>query len=293
MKITEIWKTKEKQTISFEVYPPRTPKAAQRFEKTVDLLAALEPDFASVTFGAGGSTRQGSYQLLEKIKIDKGLEVVGYFAGYGLGPDEILSVLDSYNELGVENILTVRGDVPHDLEDFSPHPDSFSYASELMEFIRPKYDFCIGVAAYPEGHIEAESQEKDLEYLKLKVDLGAEYIMTNYCYDTQYFYDFVDRSLGKGINVPILPGVMPIYSVKMMESLAKLCGATITEDIQKGLGVIPEGDKEAVLNFGIDFAYRQCKDLLNAGVPGVHIYTMDRSKTVTAIVTRLRKEGIY
>lgn len=291
MKLTEIWKTSEKPSVSFELYPARTEKAAAKLENTIDLLAALKPDFASVTFGAGGSTREGSYQLLEKLKVEKELEVLGYFAGYGLGPDEITSVLDSYQELGIENILVVRGDIPHNQEDFTRHPNSFAHATDLIKFIRPRYNFCLGAAAYPEGHIEAESREKDLEYLKLKIDLGAEYIMTNYCYDNRFFFEFVERCRSMGIDVPILPGVMPIYSIKMMESLARLCGATITEEIRLGLAELPEGDKGAVLDFGIEFAYKQITGLLNSGVPGVHIYTMDRSKTATAIVTRLRNEG--
>jgi len=291
MKITELWDKSNKPTISFELFPPRSEKAAARLEKTIDVLAGLKPDFASVTFGAGGSTREGSYQLLEKLKVGKKLEVIGYFAGYGLGSEDITGVLNSYQALEIENILVVRGDIPRDDEGFTPHPHSFEHASSLMEFIRPKYDFCLGVAAYPEGHIEAESKEKDLEYLKLKVDQGAEYIITNYTYDNRFFYEFLERCQALGIDVPIVPGVMPIYSEKMMESLARLCGATITADIRQGLGELPEGDKEAVLNFGIEFAYLQCKDLLKAGVPGVHIYTMDRHKTVAAIVSRLRDEG--
>jgi methylenetetrahydrofolate reductase (NADPH) len=292
MKITEKWSSSSKPTVSFELYPARTEKAAEKLDRMIDALAALEPDFVSVTFGAGGSTRKGSYQLLNKLKHEKGLDVIGYFAGYGLGPAEITSVLDSYQQLGVENILVVRGDTPHNAENFRPHPDSFTYASELMEFIRPKYDFCVGVAAYPEGHVEAESKQKDLEYLKLKVENGADYIVTNYCYDDQYFYDFVDRCRAFGIVQPIMPGVMPIYSEKMMYSLAGLCGATITDEIKGGLAGLPEGDKAAVLDYGIEFAYQQCKALLNAGVPGVHIYTMDRSKTTTEIVTRLRVDGL-
>ncbi len=291
MKITELWKKSDKQTISFELFPPRSEKAAERLEKSIDVLAGLKPDFASVTFGAGGSTQKGSFQLLEKIKVGKKLDVIGYFAGYGLGPEDITGVLNSYQELGIENILVIRGDIPQDDEGFTPHPHSFKHASSLMEYIRPKYNFCLGVAAYPEGHIEAESKEKDLEYLKLKVDQGAEYIITNYTYDNRFFYEFLDRCHALGINIPIVAGVMPIYSEKMMDSLARLCGATITADIRQGLGNLPEGDKEAVLNFGIEFAYRQCKDLLKSGVPGVHIYTMDRYKTVAAIVTRLRDDG--
>ena len=292
MKLTDLWKANDKPTLSFELYPARSEKAAGRLDKAIDVLADLKPDFASVTFGAGGSTREGSRQLLDKLMNEKGLMSVGYFAGLGLAPEEITTALDSYATLGVENILVVRGDTPHGLEEFIPHPDSFSYASDLIKFLRPKYDFCMGVAAYPEGHIEAESQAKDLDYLKLKIDNGAEYIITNYCYDNQYFFSFVDRCRKAGIDVPILPGVMPIYSVKMMESLAKLCGATITKEIRDGLAALPPDDKAAVLDFGIEFAYQQCKGLLEGGAPGVHIYTMDRSKTTSAIVTRLREEEL-
>lgn len=291
MRLTDLWKKSQKPTVSFELFPARTEKAAGRLEKAIDVLASLNPDFASVTFGAGGSTREGSYQLLEKLIQDKGLEVVGYFAGYGLSPDDILAVLDSYQRLGIVNILLVRGDIPREQEDFSPHPDSFAHASQLIEFVRPRYGFCLGVAAYPEGHIEAESKEKDLEYLKLKIDNGAEYIITNYAYDNQYFFDFRERCWGIGIDVPILPGVMPIYSLKMMASLASLCGATIPDGLQQSLSELPEGDKEAVLNFGVEFAFQQCRDLLSEDVPGIHIYTMDRFKSVAEIVTRLRSEG--
>ena len=290
MKLTDIWASKGKPTLSFELFPARTEKAAANLEKAIEKLAALEPDFVSVTFGAGGSTRKGSYQLVDKLKREKGLEVLTYFTCYGLSPEEITSVLDDYQALGIENVLAVRGDEPRE-GDFEPHPDSLPYASDLVAFIRPKYDFCLGVAAYPEGHIEALSKEKDLEYLKLKVDLRADYIITNYCYDNSYFFDFVERCRAAGIEVPILPGVMPIFSIKMMEMLAGLCGATITEEIREGIAALPEGDTEALANFGIDFAVQQCTELLEAGVPGIHIYTMDRSKASVGIVTRLRAEG--
>ncbi|HEY48006.1 MAG: methylenetetrahydrofolate reductase [Anaerolineae bacterium SM23_ 63] len=291
MKITEIWKTSGKPTVSFELFPARSDKAAERLDKTIDELTTLKPDFVSVTFGAGGSTREGSRQLIEKLKNEKGLEVIGYFAGYGLGPGDIHAVLDSYHVVGVENLLVVRGDPPQE-GDFTPHPESLPYASDLMAFIRPKYDFCLGVAGYPEGHIDAPSLAKDIEYLKLKVDRGAEYIITNYCYDNQFFFDFLERCTAAGINVPILPGVMPIYSVKMMETLADLCGATITDELRQGIGDLPEEDKEALLTFGIEFAIRQCRELIEAGVPGLHIYTMDRSKSAVGIVDRLHSDGL-
>lgn len=288
MKVTHMWKSGQGPTVSFELFPARTEKAAANLEKAVDVLAALRPDFVSVTFGAGGSTREGSRQLIQKLKHEKGLEVLGYFACYGLGPEDIIAVLDSYQAIGVENILAVRGDPPREQEGFEAHPDAFLHASDLVAFIRPRYDFCMGVAGYPEGHIEATSQERDLEYLKLKVDRGAEYVICNYFYDNQYFFDFLGRCRAIGIDIPILPGIMPIYSVKMMEILASLCGATITQEVKQGIAALPEGDPEALLEFGVELAVRQCSQLLEAGVPGLHIYTMDRSKSTVEILNRLR-----
>jgi len=291
MKITDVWNSSKRPTVSFELFPARSPEAAERLEKAIDRLAALKPDFVSVTFGAGGSTREGSRQLLEKLKDEKGLEVIAYFAGYGLGPEDITAVLDSYKAIGVENVLVVRGDPPRE-EDFKLHPNSLPHASDLVAFMRPRYSFCIGVAGHPEGHIEAPSKEKDIEYLKLKVDQGAEYIISNYFYDNRYFFDFVERCRSLGIDVPILPGVMPIYSVKMMEMLASMCGATITDEVRQGIAALPEGDKEALVAFGIEFAVRQCAELLDAGVPGLHMYTMDRSKSAAGIINCLRGEGL-
>ena len=291
MKVTDIWNSRQRPTISFELFPPRSPEAAEKLHQTIDRLADLKPDFVSVTFGAGGSTREGSRQLLETLKNEKGLEVIAYFAGYGMGPEDITAVMDSYESMGVENILVVRGDLPED-GNFQPHPHSFSHASDLVTFIRPRYAFCLGVAGYPEGHIEAPSKDKDIEYLKLKVDQGAEYIISNYFFDNRFFFDFLERCRAVGIDIPILPGVMPIYSVKMLEMLASLCGATITKEVRQGMAALPDGDKEALVDFGIEFAIRQCAELLDAGVPGVHIYTMDRSKSAAGIVHRLRDEGL-
>ena len=292
MKVTDIWKSGQKPTVSFELFPPRSAKAAEKLEKAVDELVALNPDFVSVTFGAGGSTREGSRQFIEKLKNEMGQEVIAYFAGYGLGPEDITTVLDSYKTLGIENVLVVRGDKPSDQEDFEPHPQSLPHASDLMEFIKPRYNFCTGAAGYPEGHIEAESKEKDIEYLKLKVDNGAEYIISNYFYDNQYYFDFVERCRAIGIDVPILAGVMPVYSVKMMEMLAGLCGATITDELRQEIEAIPKDDKEALVNFGIEFATLQCKELLRIGVPGLHIYTMNRSISSVALIERLRKDSL-
>ena len=292
MKLTDLWKTSEKPTLSFELFPARNEKAADRLEVAINQLSALNPDFVSVTFGAGGSTREGSYQLINKLITEKDLDVMGYFAGFGLGPHEITSVLDSYQRLGLKNILIVRGDEPREVDEWKPHPESFKYASDIMAFVKPKYEFCFGCAGYPEGHIDAESKAADLDFLKLKIDNGAEFIITNYTYDNQFFFDFVDRCQTSGISVPILPGIMPVYSVKMLKILANICGATITNQLQNGIDALPEDDKAALNEFGIQFAVDQCRELIKGGVVGLHIYTMDRSSSTIGIVNHLRTEGL-
>ena len=291
MKLTELWRNTPKPTLSFELFPPRSDKQAEKLPGVIDKLAGLSPDFVSVTFGAGGSTREGSLRLAEILMRDKDLEVLPYFTGYGLGPDEVAAVLDDYRGLGVENVLLVRGDPPQD-EGFKPHPDSFQHASDLIDFVRPRYDFCLGAAGYPEGHMESTSPQEDIAYLKLKVNQGAQFVIANYFYDSAFFFDFRDRCAAAGIGVPILPGVMPIYSRKMLKILADLCGATITDQVLQGLAGFDEDDREALLNFGIEFAADQCRELLASGVPGIHIYTMDRAGSAVGIVNRLREEGL-
>ena len=290
MKITDLWKKGSPPTISFELFPVKTDKAAANLETTINNLTALKPDFVSVTFGAGGSTREGSHQLIQKLKLEKGLEVLAYFACYGLGPEEMVDVLDRYQEMGVGSILAVRGDTPRE-EEFTPHPDSLDHASDLVSFIQSRYDFCVGVAGYPEGHIEATSLDKDLDFLKSKVEQGGEFIITNYFYDNKYFFSFVENCRAIGIEVPILPGVMPIFSVKMMEMLAGLCGATIPDQIRQGIAAVEVDDKEGLLTFGIEYAFNQCKGLLEQGALGLHFYTMDRSYSTEHIVKKLRAEG--
>ena len=193
MKITDLWKSKRRPTVSFELFPARNPKAEEGLGKVIDDLAMLGPNFVSVTFGAGGSTREGSYNLVRKLLRGKDLKTVAYFTCYGLGPGDITAVLDSYRDLGVDTILAARGDPPHDRPEFKPHPESMAHASDLIAFVRPRYNFCIAAAGYPEKHIEAVSRETDLEYLKLKVDNGADFVITNYFYDNQFFLDFEER----------------------------------------------------------------------------------------------------
>lgn len=292
MSIRNLWQDKTRPTISFEFFPARDEKAAKKLETVIDKLTELNPDFVSVTFGAGGSTRGGSFQLAKKLKNEKGMKVLPYLAPYGLGSEDIASILDDYKDLGIDAILCARGDEPTDIEDFTPHPHSFNHASDLLAFVKQKYDFFLAAAGYPEGHKEARSKEKDLEYLKLKVEKGADAIISQYVYDNTYFFNFLEKCRGMGIGVPIVCGVMPIYSVKMMENLAGLCGATITPQVRNELATLPPDDKKAVTAFGIDFAVRQCRELIKHGIDGIHFYTMDRAKSISEIITQLREDGL-
>ena len=290
MRVTDLYADKP-PVISMEFFPPRNEKAAQGFGATIDDLAVLEPDYMSITFGAGGSTRDGSYQTVKQVMVDKKQPTVAYIAGYGLGPDDITAVLDAYQELGVETIFVIRGDKPKD-DAFAPHPQSFAYASDMIAFINQHYDFTLGCAGYPEGHIEAQSLDKDIEYLKRKVDNGAGYVVAQYFYDNAFFFNYVEKCRQAGVGVPIVPGIMPVYTVKMTRMLARVCGATITPDLRKRIdGVDPE-NKDAVLDLGIDFATEQCKGLLAQGVAGLHFYTMDRSYSTSRILGNLKQEGL-
>lgn len=292
MSIEHLWNDRTRPTISFELFPARDEKAAKKLAKAIDTLADLGPDFASVTFGAGGATREGSLELAQYLKVTKGLKVAPYLAGYGLAPAAVADVAESYRQMGADGLFCVRGDVPENLPDFVPHPAAFTYASDLLTFVNIRFDFFTGAAGYPEGHKEAITKETDLEYLKLKVVQGAKFIITQYVYDNAYFFDFRDRARAMGIHVPIICGVMPIYSVKMTENLAAMCGATITPQVRDGLAALPPDDKKAVTDFGVDFATEQCRELIQNGVDGIHFYTMDRGKSVAAVITKLKEEKL-
>ncbi len=289
MRVANLYNTNKKPVISFEFFPPRNESTEKKFGGLIDTLSILNPDYMSVTFGAGGSSRQGSYQTVKQLIDEKKIPTVAYIAGYGLSPEEISDIIDTYKSLGVETLFVIRGDKPGDKE-FKPHKDSFSYASEMIAFIKKKYDFTLGCAGYPEGHLEAESLDKDIGYLKQKVDSGAEYVVTQYCYDNEYFFDYVEKCRAIGISIPIIPGIMPVYTVKMTQMLAKICGATITKTLQSKLSSVNPEDRDAVLNLGIDYAVEQCKGLLKEGVPGLHLYTMDRSKSTAEIINRLKED---
>jgi methylenetetrahydrofolate reductase (NADPH) len=289
MRVTDLYK-KKKNVISMEFFPPRNEAATEKFSATVDTLADLSPDYLSVTFGAGGSTRDGSYQTVKNLVQSKKLPTVAYIAGYCLGPDEICRVLDAYEALGVETIFVIRGDKPAD-DTFTPHPDSFSYAGEMIHFIKSRYGFTLGCAGYPEGHLEAESLDSDIRHLKEKIDAGAEYVVCQYFYDNRFFFDFVDKCRDQGIQVPILPGIMPVYTVKLTRMLSRVCGSTIPAWLDEKLSALDPEDKAGAAQLGVEVATDQCRKLLEKGVDGLHFYTMNRAKSTTEIIKQLKREN--
>lgn len=289
MRVADLYK-KKKNVVSMEFFPPRNDKARVDFEKTVTDLTRGNPDFMTMTFGAGGSTRDGSYDGVKYLVETKKQPTVAYIAGYGLSPREISDVLGRYRDLGVQTIFVIRGDIPKD-DAFVRAPDSFSHASEMIAYIRSHFDVDLGCAGYPEGHVEARSLEKDIQYLREKVDQGASYVVTQYFFDNGMYFRYVDRCRAAGIHVPIVPGIMPVYSVKLLHSLCRICGASLPADLKNKLEAVNPEDGETVLNLGIDYATEQCRGLLEQGVPGLHFYTMDRSRSTLEILSRLRTEG--
>ena len=291
MSLKGFWKNRRHPSISFEFFPPKDDKSAARLDKAIEKVAGLKPDFVSVTFGAGGSTRDGSYELVKKIKENHDLEVVAYIAAVGLTRKNIMDIAGEYRDLGVETVLCIRGDTQQ-MEESSKPGGEFKHASDFIRFMKSNFDFCIGAAGYPEGHYESETPDSDLGYLELKLKNGADFIISQYCYDNTRFFNFLERCQNREMFAPTLAGIMPIYSVAMTKNLSKLCGTTITGEILKVFRNMSAEDKEAVLSFGIDFAYKQCQELIRHGVDGLHFYTMNRSKTVTQVVRRLRDDGL-
>jgi methylenetetrahydrofolate reductase (NADPH) len=286
MKIKELYK-QGKRTFSFEFYPPKTPKEDENFFKAVKELKELSPSFISVTYGALGTTRDKTFELVDKVKKDYGIESVAHLTCVAATKDDIKGSLKELNDRGVENILALRGDPPEGETEFKRPANGFAYANELVSFVRENdHDFCIGVAGYPEGHIECSDKEKDLEHLKLKVDAGADYVISQLFFDNSYFFDFLKRARAKGIKVPIIPGILPIASLRQLKKITEICGATVPLGVQKKLEEL-EHDPSAVQEFGVKLATDQCRELLDSGVQGIHFYTLNRSKAAREIFKNL------
>ena len=287
MKIKAILE-KVQPSFSFEFFPPKNSEGFEQLFTTIGQLEFCQPTYVSVTFGAGGSTRAQTIDLVGRIKNEIGLEAMAHLTCVGSSQEELRSVLDTLQEKGIKNILALRGDPPQGQEKFEKPENGFAYANELVEFIRKHYEFCVGVAGYPEGHVECLDTKVDLENLKRKVDAGADFIVTQLFFDNRFYFDFVERAQNIGISIPIIPGIMPILNVKQTQRFTKMCGSTIPETLMKQLES-SQDEPEAVRRIGIEHATLQCELLLQEEAPGIHFYTLNRSNATLKILESLRK----
>lgn len=269
--------------VSFELFPPKTEEGVERLYDTVAELKELRPSFVSVTYGAGGSTRDRTIDLVTRIKRDLGVETMAHLTCVGHTKDEIRDILRRLRDGGIENVLPLRGDPPKGQDRFERPEGGFGYASELVRFIRDEgFDFCLAGACYPEGHTEAESLEQDLEHLKKKVDAGVDFLITQLFFDNQDYRSFVRRARTAGIELPIVPGLMPITNSAQIERFTQMCGSRIPLELRRRLSIV-EKDPAAVVATGVYWTARQCKQLLEDGAPGVHFYTLNKSSATMAI----------
>lgn len=273
---------------SFEFFPPKSEAGERSLLQTIDKLRPLAPSFVSVTYGAGGTTREKTIEIVSRIKREHGLEAMAHLTCVGHARDEIAAILDRLAAAGLENVLALRGDPPRGESAFVRPANGFGYASELVRFIRERGDtFCIAGAGYPEGHPECRDRDRDVAHLRQKIDAGAQVIITQLFYDNRDYFTFVERARQAGIAVPILPGIMPITNVPQIERITSLCGACIPAALRDRLHAAA-GDA-AVLDVGIAHALDQCRDLLAGGAPGIHFYTLNQSPATAAILAELRR----
>jgi methylenetetrahydrofolate reductase (NADPH) len=274
---------------SFEFFPPKTDQGERNLGRALAELSRLGPAFVSVTYGAGGSTDQKrkTVEIVSHIKADYGLEAMAHFTCVGATTADLRAALDHMRKSGIQNVLALRGDPPAGQEEWTATEGGLSYSRELIELIRDEYNFSIGAACFPETHIHADSAESDLRYLKEKVDAGARFLITQLFFDNAVYYDFVARARDSGIDVPIIPGIMPVTDLGQLKRFTSLCGATIPDALLGELELRSD-QPEAVSELGVAYATLQCAELLANGAPGIHFYTLNKSHSTRAILGALR-----
>jgi methylenetetrahydrofolate reductase (NADPH) len=272
---------------SFEFFPPKTPAGEENLYKALSELRELEPAFVSVTYGAGGSTREKTIEIVKRLKDEWGLEAMAHFTCVGATVPELRATLDELRDAGIDNVLALRGDPPAGETEWTRTEGGLEYSRELVELLSGDYPFAIGAACFPETHIHATSAEDDLRHLGEKVAAGVDFLITQVFFDNPYYFDFVARARAAGINAPIIPGIMPITRVGQVQKMAEMCGSAIPDALRDELHA-REDDAEAVLDFGVAYATLQCAELLAAGAPGIHFYTLNRSPATRAILSALK-----
>lgn len=285
MKLADLYARPE-LTLSVEFFPPKTDKGEENLFNEVETIKRLNPAFCSVTYGAGGSTREKTLDLVDRIHRQCGLEVMCHLTVVGQSKEEARSVLKKLKEKGIENIIALGGDPPQGMVDWKPHPDGFQHAAELVREAVAFGGFSIAVAGFPEVHPRAESRASDLKYLKEKVDAGADAIITQLFFDNEDYFRYVEDVRKLGVQVPIVPGVLPILSAPQVRRFTSLCCAKIPAQLECELSKV-ENDDEAATRLGIEYATRQCEGLIKFGIPGLHFYSLNKSYSLQSICKNL------
>lgn len=286
MRIPEILAGPE-PCFSFEFFPPKTEEGYETLFESVADLNRLEPGFVSVTYGAAGSTRDGTVEVTTRIKRDYGIETMAHLSCVGETIEGLETILGRFADSGIENILALRGDPPRGERDFTPPPGGLRSSAELAAFIRARGNWGIGASCFPEVHPEAVSPEADIAFLREKVEAGAEFLISQLFFDNAVYFEWLERVRAAGIDVPIIPGILPVISRAGLHRFCQVCEAHIPDPLDRQLEALG-GDEEAERAFGIAYAARQCEELLAAGVPGIHFFVLNRAVSVKAILGALR-----
>ena len=272
---------------SFEFFPPKTDQGMENLWKALSELREDEPTYVSVTYGAGGSTRGRTIDITKRIKKELGIEAMAHFTCVGATVDELRAVLDEMRDSGIENVLALRGDPPQGQEEWTKTEGGLEYSTELAQLISDNYDFSIGAACFPEVHIASPSMEHDLKVLKQKVEAGVTFVITQLFFDNDLYFDFVDKARAAGVEIPIIPGVMPIAGYDQIKRITKMCGSSLPDSLQRELDVRKD-NPEAIADLGVAYATLQCSELLARGAPGIHFYTLNKSPATRSILAALR-----
>ena len=276
--IRDLLAQRTRPLLSFEFFPPKDDAAWATLRATGEALAAIKPDFVTCTYGAGGSTRQRTMDVCGMLR-ELGLNpVMPHLTCVGHSRHELETILREWHGHGYRNIMTLRGDPPRGFSQFRPAPDGFSHAAELVALIKSEHpDMCCGVAGYPEAHPESVSPEADVRHLKAKMEAGGDFVTTQLFFDNAFYFDFVARCRAAGITQPILPGLLPVISLKQVQRMCAMCKTVLPDALAAELEAVG-GDGEAAEHVGIRWAERQIEDLLNRGAPGIHLYVLNRAK---------------
>jgi methylenetetrahydrofolate reductase (NADPH) len=287
MRLDTVLEGRRQPVFSFEFFPPKTDEGVLELFEAISHLRELEPTFVSVTYGAGGSVRARTVDLVTRIRRELDIEPVAHLTCVDATVDDLQRILDGLRDSGIDNVLALCGDPPGGVLPFTPTEGGLAYATELMELITTRYGFCVGGACYPEKHPESADTDEDVRAAKRKADAGASYLITQIFFDNRTYFDFVARARAAGVTVPILPGIMPVTNVGQVKRFTSKIGATIPDALLEALRS-REDDPEAVLQLGVAWATLQCAELLAGGAPGVHFITMNRSPATRAILSALR-----